>query len=287
MTGRPAFWVWLLGVVAGLLLINTTLVPQARVFTIGTMIALCVLVPVLLAAFWLFTRVRPLRAAPIGYSWMALAWGGLAAFGVAFLANTAFSSLLTKATSPLFADRWADAIVAPLDEETAKLAGVALIALIAPWVMSGALAGFGYGAVVGLGFQIVEDFLYVFNTIIATGGIQQSGDTVQSLFARLVYSAWWSHWAMTAVAGAGLGYAIARTDRTLASRVTVAVSAWILAMLMHAWWDSPLLSDSAFAKGIPLLVVAIVVFIVARHLDRRSIAYGDAQRLSHTWGKVE
>lgn len=287
MTGRPAFWVWLLGVVMGVLLVYTTLVPQARVFTIGTLIALCVLVPVLLVAFWLFTRIRPLRAAPIGYAWMALAWGGLAAFAVAFLANTAFSAILSKTTAPLFADRWADAIVAPLDEETAKLAGVALIALIAPWVMSGALAGFGYGAIIGLAFQIVEDLLYVFNTIIATGGIEQSGDTVESLIARLVYSAWWSHWAMTAVAGAGLGYAIARTDRTPATRVTVAVSAWIVAMLMHAWWDSPLLPDSTFAKGIPLLVIAIVVFIAARHLDRRSIAYGDPQRVSHTWGKVE
>ncbi|WP_061290864.1 PrsW family intramembrane metalloprotease [Herbidospora cretacea] len=287
MTRRPAFWVWLLGVVLGVLTVWTTLVPQARVFLAGTLIALGVLVPVLLLAFWLFTRIRPVRAAPTGYSWMALAWGGLAAFGVAFLANTAFSAILTKTTGPLFADRWADAIAAPLDEETAKLAGVALIALIAPWVMTGALAGFGYGAIVGLGFQIMEDFLYVFNTIIATGGIQQGEDTIASLFARLVYSAWWSHWAMTAVAGAGLGYAIARTDRPLGTRVTVAVTAWVVAMLMHAWWDSPLLPDSTFGKGVPLLVIAIVVFIAARHLDRRSVAYRDPQRVSHSWGQVE
>ncbi len=92
---------------------------------------------------------------------------------------------------------------------------------------------------------------------------------------------------MTAVAGAGLGYAVGRTDRPMGSRVTVAVTAWVVAMLMHAWWDSPLLPDSTFAKGIPLLVIAIVVFIAARHFDRRSIAYRDPQRVSHSWGQVE
>ncbi|GIH25937.1 hypothetical protein Aph01nite_42470 [Acrocarpospora phusangensis] len=271
MTGRPAFWLWAVACALGAYTTVVTLAPQAGVFSVAAVLAMIVLSPLLLLGFWLFHRVRPVRANPVGYALMALAWGGFGAFGVALVANPAFLSLIGKTMGLTFADRWGDAIAAPVNEELAKSAGVALLALAKPRpprLITGPLAGFGYGALIGLGFQIVEDFLYVFNTITAAGGVQEVTDTLSSLFVRVVLSAWWSHWAMTAVAGAGLGYALGRTDLRAGRRALVGAAGVLLAMAMHAWWDSPALPGAFLTKGVPLLLVAAAVYLLARHDER-------------------
>ncbi|GAA0433355.1 hypothetical protein Acor_07440 [Acrocarpospora corrugata] len=268
MIGRPAFWVWATGCALGAYTTLITIVPQANVFSSGALIGLVVLIPVLLVGFWLFHHIRPVRTNPVGYALMAVAWGCFGAFGVAFAANTAFLGLVGKVAGLEFVDQWGDAIVAPIDEELAKVAGVALLALMIPWLITGPLAGFGYGALIGLGFQVVEDFLYVFNSIIAAGGIQEVGDTLSTLFVRVALSAWWSHWAMTAVAGAGLGYFAGRADRPMRRRALVGLGGLLLGMAMHAWWDSPALPGAFLVKGFPLLLVAFAVFLVARHDER-------------------
>jgi RsiW-degrading membrane proteinase PrsW (M82 family) len=271
VTGRPAFWVWAVACALGAYTTVIMLLPQAGVFSVGAVIALIVLSPVLLLGFWLFHRIGPVRAKPVGYALMALAWGGFGAFGVAFAANPAFLGLLGKTGGLAFADQWGDAIAAPVNEELAKASGVALLALAAPRLITGPLAGFGYGALVGLGFQVVEDFLYVFNTIAAAGGVQEVSDTLSSLFVRVVLSAWWSHWAMSAVAGAGLGHLFGRTDLRMRRRAAVGAGGVLLAMLMHGWWDSPALPGAFLLKGVPLLAVAAVVFLLARHDERTRV----------------
>jgi RsiW-degrading membrane proteinase PrsW (M82 family) len=271
MMGRPAFWVWAVACALGAYTTLITIVPPAGVFSSGALIGLVVLIPVLVVGFWLFHLVRPVHLNPMAYALMALAWGGFGAFGVAFAANTAFLGLLSKTAGLEFADRWGVAIVAPIDEEFAKVAGVALLALMVPHLVSGPLAGFGYGALAGLGFQVVEDFLYVFNTIIAAGGVHEVSDTLSSLFVRVVLSAWWSHWAMTAVSGAGLGYLLGRAGQPMPRRALVGVGGLVLAMLMHAWWDSPALAGAFLTKGLPLLLVTLVVFVLARRDERNRV----------------
>ncbi|GAA1012941.1 hypothetical protein Aple_015710 [Acrocarpospora pleiomorpha] len=271
MTGRPAFWVWAVGCALGAYTTLIIIVPQAGVFSAGALIGLVVLAPLLLVGFWLFHRIRPVRSNPAKYALMALAWGGFGAFGVAFAANTAFLGLLRKTVGLEFTDRWGATIAAPVDEELAKVAGVALLALMASHLISGPLAGFGYGALIGLGFQVVENFLYVFNTITAAGGVHEVSDTLSSLFVRVVLSTWWSHWAMTAVSGAAFGYLLGRTCRPMPRRALVGAGGLVLAMLMHAWWDSPALAGSFLIKGLPLLLVALIVFVLARHDERHRV----------------
>jgi RsiW-degrading membrane proteinase PrsW (M82 family) len=260
---RPAFWLWLLVCLLGLGILGLTLLPQMAAFPTGAVVGLVLLCPVLVGGFLLFRWLHPVRSRPWSYALIAVTWGMTAAFGVAFAANTALLGIIAKTAGLSFSDRWGAALAAPLDEETAKLAGVVLLALMAPRAIRSPLDGFGYGALVGIGFQIVEDFLYVFNTIVLTGAVHSGTAAAGSFFVRVIFGAWWSHWTFTCVSGSGLGYLLGRTDRPMSARVGVALLGYVTAMAMHCWFNSPVLGINAFViivKGIPLLVLAIVVY---------------------------
>jgi RsiW-degrading membrane proteinase PrsW (M82 family) len=284
LTRRSAFWLWAVVCLLGALMVELALERQVLIFPEGARLGLIVLIPLLLAGFWYFRRLHPIRSHPRGYALLMTAWGVFAAFGVALTANEAFNGIISKTTGLSFADRWEAAITAPIDEEILKLTGVALLALMAPRAIRGPLDGFAYGALVGFGFEIVEDFFYIFNAIVQNGAVDSTSSAIVSLIARVGYSLWWGHWAMTAVSGAGLGYLVGATGRPLARRLLVAAGAFLLAVAMHAWWDSPLLSGRLWgmlAKGLVILIIAVVVYRVARrrYLARfRDAAAAEADR---------
>ena len=91
-------------------------------------------------------------------------------FGVPRLGGATADDLASryvgKTAGPGFNSVWGASIAAPVNEEILKLLGVAALALMAPSAVRGALDGWGYGALSGLGFQFAENFLYVLNTIV-------------------------------------------------------------------------------------------------------------------------
>lgn len=282
LTPRSAFWLWAVFCLLGALMGILTLTPYVLVFFGGALVGALVLISVLLAGFWYFRRLHPVRSHPRSHALLITAWGLFAVPGVALIANEAFGGILTQMAGLSFADRWGAAISAPIVEETLKLAGVALLALMVPQAIRGPLDGFAYGALAGFGFEIAENYLYVFNTIVAHGAVHSTVSVLDSLIGR-VGTIWWGHWAMGAVAGAGLGYLVGVTGRPLARRLLVAVGAFVLTMAMHAWWDFPLLAGGTWvwARGPAILVIAVVVYRVARrrYLDRfRSAAAAEADR---------
>jgi RsiW-degrading membrane proteinase PrsW (M82 family) len=265
---QPGFWLWLPACLLGALLMGQELRPAMGAFPGGAAAGLLMLFPVLVFGFWFFRRLHPARSRPKPYALFATVWGATAACGVALIANTAFIGILDKTVGLKITDSWGAAIAAPVDEETLKLLGVAVLVLLAPRAIRGSLDGYGYGALVGVGFQVIEDFLYVFNTIVLTGATMDVGAAFGSFFARVVFGAWWSHWTFTAVSGAGLGYLTGRTDRRLPGRVLVALAGYLLAMAMHCWWNSPFLEGGLLinmVKGLPLLVGAVLLYRVLRH----------------------
>jgi RsiW-degrading membrane proteinase PrsW (M82 family) len=276
---RPSFWLWLVLCLVGLGLVVLTMLPQMDAFVGGAVIGLVLLTPVLVAAVFFFIWLNPIRLRPWKPALGVVVWGMTAAFGVAFLANTAFLGILAKTAGLSFSDRWGASIAAPVDEETAKLAGVVLIALTLPRAIRGPLDGFSYGALVGAGFQVIENFLYVFNTIILTGAVHSNSAAASSFFARVVFGAWWSHWAFTCASGAGFGYLFGRTDKPMGVRIGVGLAGFLTAMGMHAWFNSPLLMGGLWqiiVKGLPLLGIAIAVYWWARtdYLRRFTAAAG-------------
>ncbi|HEY8478441.1 MAG TPA: PrsW family intramembrane metalloprotease [Spirillospora sp.] len=263
VTRRPAFWLWAATCLAGGWIAWRALETAVRTFPTGSIAGAVLLAPALVAGFWLLRRLHPVRSHPARYALIALAWGGLAAFGLALPANAAFQAILAETAGPEFASVWGASIAAPVDEEILKLLGVATLALMAPTAVRGPLDGWGYGALTGLGFQASENFLYVLNTIVLTGATQDLNAALFSFAGRVAGGAWWSHWAMTAVGGAGLGCLLGRASRTTAA---VAAGTFVAAMALHSWWDAPVLRSVLLlpVKGAPILLSAIAAYRLSR-----------------------
>ena len=118
-------------------------------------------------------------------------------------------------------------IWAPIVEELAK--GVALLMLLLFWQgeFDDVLDGILYGAMIGFGFAMTENFLY-FVAALEEGGWQSWGVLV--VLRSIVFGL--NHAFFTAFTGAGLGYAqMARTRR---GRYGVPVIALLAAVASHA-----------------------------------------------------
>ncbi len=167
--------------------------------------------PLLLVGFALLRRLRPTRAPALLWSAAALVWGGTAAAGCALLANQGLAGLWAKSEGVKFATDWSASLSAPLNEEVLKLCGVVMVALASPFVVNGPLDGLICGALTGLGFQAVENITYGLNAILMSGGTSPDRAVLNSALLRVGVAGFGSHWTMTAVAGAGVGYLIQHT----------------------------------------------------------------------------
>jgi protease PrsW len=174
--------------------------------------------PLVLIGFALLRRLRPTRAPALNWSAAALVWGGAAATGSALLANQGLSGLWAKSEGVTFAAGWSAALSAPLNEEVLKVCGVVMIALAAPLVINGPLDGLICGAITGLGFQAVENVTYGLNSIVMSGGTGPDRAVLDSAVLRMGSTGLGSHWTMTAVAGAGVGYLVRHTRRRRLTR---------------------------------------------------------------------
>jgi hypothetical protein len=175
--------------------------------------------------------------------------------------------------------------VAPVTEEIAKGAGVILIYLIAREEFDDILDGFVYGAIVGLGFTVIEDVLYFIQNF---GGTP--GGVLQGFFFRVIAGGLYTHVLFTALFGMGVAYFVTRrSEATPGKRLLVAGGLILAAMLAHFIWNSPLLyffpdtMDSpadylqvVFAmavKGLPFLAFLILMISLGRRREHRWLRY--------------
>lgn len=269
-----AFWVFCAYLLFGAWTLWRDFGATALAFPTVTALNLAVLAACLVVGMWLARRVlRPVQAPPYGASWLAVGWGALAATGLAVNLNGLNLATIAEAAGLEFSGRWGAALTAPFDEETVKVLGVVMLAAVSSRMVRSAADGLVYGALVGLGFQVAENLSYAYNEVAATGGVGSTAAAFQILVLRVLGTGYGSHWAMTAVAGAGIGYLVGAAGRPLSRRILVALGCWILAMAMHFQFDSPFLEGAVwetFLKPIINLVVVMAVFIVVRRrfLDR-------------------
>jgi RsiW-degrading membrane proteinase PrsW (M82 family) len=250
----------------------------------------------LVYAHQLFVRRSPWITAA------ALLWGGFVATWFAAQANSAVQDMISRLWGADFNDRWGIAIAAPINEESMKLLGLAVLVLLPLVGLRSTLDGFFYGAMIGVGFQVVEDYVYT---------IQQSSnlsDTLAFLFTRGLIGGLWSHAVYTGIVGAGVGYLISRRDRPWPMRIGVALGLLLVAVAMHSLWNSPLLNGWAagpgqqllvfLLKGLPALLILLFVLrwgraqerkawqaFVSGNVDRELVAPAEAEALLDRRGR--
>ncbi|WP_062465276.1 PrsW family intramembrane metalloprotease [Demequina soli] len=199
----------------------------------------------------------------------AIAWGAVVAVGISRIAGPAMHQIVGQwlgEDSP-----WLSAIAAPLVEEPLKALGVVALALIpGARIRTVADAAF-YGGMVGLGFQVLEGFLYTSRTAALAGNPM---DAVAQVFVlRGIVAGLWSHAAFSAVAGAGIGYFFVAVGPAW-RRWLVALGSLGAAMVLHGFLNSPLIHGSqvtaALIKGVPIVIVLATTLHVS-HLRERAV----------------
>jgi protease PrsW len=271
----PAFWV-----LAGILLCGAVRLiglwssPLQR-FPAATLTAI-VLFALYAVPFWMFIASMDfLEREPPLLMATAFAWGAMVAATVAMPGNRAMLGLLAKVASPDYAASWGPAVVSPIIEELLKVLGIVMIVLVSRKQINSVLDGMVYGALIGLGFQVVENVFYAINAVELANGGDQVGPVVTTFFLRGFLAGLWSHTLYGAVAGAGIAWFLMRTDRSLAARVLGLAGGIGLAWAIHSIWNSPWLMDGfgrggwgvligLLVKGLPALFMVLAVLFLAR-----------------------
>jgi protease PrsW len=244
-------------------------------FTGPALLAVVLEIPLVLVGFLLIRLLRPVRAPALIWSLAAVVWGGTAAAGCALLANKGLIGLWAKGAGPQFAANWSASLSAPLNEEILKVCGVIMIVLAAPRMIQGPLDGMIFGALVGVGFQATENVTYGLNSIVLSGGTDPAKAVVVSAVVRIGLTALGSHWTMTAVAGAGVGYIVARVRGSAHGGILPAIACLLVAMAMHLIFDAPRLAI-VVKVGVNFAVVAVLYLLLSNaYLNRAQHALAD------------
>lgn len=251
--GRTA-GIWLVGLLVLVLValigyFLNALGPGASV--IGMLLALVPLAGVVFAVR-LVDRWEP---EPRGLLALAVAWGAIAAVGIALGVDLVVTIAIGNDDSPL-REAFSAVVQAPVVEELAKGLGVLIIFAIARRAFDGPVDGIVYGALVGAGFAFTENIQY-FAISFLEGG---AADTSVTFFVRGILSPF-AHVMFTSVTGFALGLAARR-----GATVGQATGPWLLglagAIALHALWNGSALFGDFFALYITLQVPLFAGFIL-------------------------
>jgi RsiW-degrading membrane proteinase PrsW (M82 family) len=266
-----AFWVYVLGVGGGALTMLRYFGPGAQFYTPalagGVVLFGLYLIPWLL----LLRHHNRFTAQPAALLATGFVWGGVAAtFWIALPANTALLGIWAKVGGTSFAADWGAGLTAPINEEWAKALGLVVLIGLAPRLIRSAYDGFIIGAFIGLGFQVFEDILYVYNGATQQYGVDQLGSSLRVFVVRGAAGIV-SHALFSAIFCAGLMWVLGRTRGE--RNVVRGVLTMLTAMFFHFAWDDMggLSNGGVWAGVLPFLIAAVeltALFYVLRHAAR-------------------
>ena len=218
---------------------------------------------------------------------MCFFWGALGATFFSLILNTIGGMVIVEAVNPRtmqdaqVAHGLTASFVAPLVEESFK--GIALIGLwgiSSLWLreLDGALDGAIYGGVIGLGFTLTEDVLYIMR---ATSELGAAGFgfvfILRTIFGGL------GHATFTAMTGLGVG--IAAESRSMFVKVVAPVGGWTAAVglhFLHNFLVSFFGGVGVLLKFMVFLTFAVLFFIllyVLAYRDRSIVLRGLADEV--------
>jgi RsiW-degrading membrane proteinase PrsW (M82 family) len=288
---QPAFWLFAILLLLGLYNVIREHALFLQVSPSGLALSWVLLalygIPVILLILFLDLYERE----PISLMVGAFLWGAVVATSASGVANNGWGLVIEGLGDPTFAARWTPALTAPWVEETMKGLGVVMIYLIARGEMDDIMDGIVYGALVGLGFAIYEDVFYFIGVF---GG--SVGGVLIGFFVRVIASGLYGHILWTGLTGIGIAYFTSRRgEASLGRRLAIAIGLFVIGILGHFLWNSPLLdlfpselSDvgdyiqivmAALVKGIPMLVFVVLMIGLARRREHRWLRHALASEV--------
>ncbi len=204
---------------------------------------------------------RPARKAhvlPLGIA-LALLWGGFTVSHIAGIANGAVQTMAIN-SSDSGDGAWTTWAIAPGIEETIKTLGIVLLALLPAARRFGAGAGLVIGALVGVSFQVVENFVYTLQGMFDAPD-QYGAVLVQMLYVRGVVGIF-SHVVFSAVIGAAVGWFISTRGEPVGRRIGLVIGAFLAMVGLHMSSNWASLSHQSLMY-IALMVVGLVVLLAA------------------------
>ena len=154
-------------------------------------------------------------------------WGAFPAIVLAIILNLAGSLPFYFLAGPDVADAVGAVFIAPPVEETVKAIALLGVFLFLRHEVDGLLDGIIYGAMVGMGFALVENVFY-FMSVYGEGGIEAWQTNV--FFRAVLFGL--NHSLFTSMTG--LGLAIGRFASSRPLRVLAPVAGWSAATFLHA-----------------------------------------------------
>lgn len=196
-------------------------------------LAFLVIAPTVFVYFLIIKGMDRYEPEPFWLLTLAFFWGAVVATLMAIVMNGVGEGVVSAAlglpqASSLVQSSTAS-FVAPLVEESSKGSGLMLLWLMSSvWLheLDGALDGAIYGGVIGLGFTLTEDVLYV-------GGAAAQGGAAAftTLFVVRTVAAGLSHASFTAMTGLGIGVASETSNSAL--KVLSPIAGWVAAVGLH------------------------------------------------------
>lgn len=232
-------------VVLGGLLASAFVVLMARVASgtavgVAVVLALVPLVTIGALIMWVDRWEPEPRFLLVG----AFLWGGGVAVAVASLLNSVVGPGLAGALGTGLDPGTASAVLgAPIVEEAMKGLGILLIFLVRRREFNGPLDGAVYGAVVALGFSVVEDVQY-FALNAEDMGMIFVMRALLSPFGHLVYSV-----------PMGIALGIASRRRSKAAWLWLFPLGYLAAVALHMGWNGSLSFASSFTDLVAIFVL--------------------------------
>lgn len=182
----------------------------------------------------------------------AFIWGALGATFFSLIANelnTAISSFICGQT---FGNICGTVVSAPIFEELFKLLAIVIILLFLRTKFNSPIDGMVYAASAGLGFKLVEDYIYIANGIAKAG----LGGGFFVMFFRWVFG-FILHSLMTSFVGFSIGFATLTKDYL--KKILYVTGGYLLSSGSHFLWN---FSSLILSSNLPLMCIVFPFYTV-------------------------
>ena len=198
----------------------------------------------------------------------AFIWGAIPAALLALIFNTLFSLPFYMIFSESSAELAAGGAIAPVVEEAVKALALFLILVVQRHELDSPLDGIIYGAMVGMGFAMVENILY-YTTYFSESGASGWNELV--LVRGVVFGL--NHALYSSLTG--LGIALAQLSRNWAIRIAAPLLGLFAAIALHAIHNVAMFSGTVvgFLTGLTFgwggVLLTIAIMVLSLYQERR------------------